>query len=75
MRCRHGLQLLLLSLDELLPVVSLDRSHDTRLTAAPAAGARPPPAWLLAYFSLHKIAGWVLGSFLVAGLARLTQRN
>jgi hypothetical protein len=30
---------------------------------------------LLIYFYAHKLAGWVLGSFLVAGLAGLTQRN
>ena len=31
--------------------------------------------WREFYFYFHKIMGYVLGSFLVAGLAGLTQRN
>lgn len=67
-----GLQFIFLSLDELLPIITLDKAHEAILTR----GSTPrPPEWLLAYFYVHKIAGWVLGSFLVAGLAGLTQRN
>jgi hypothetical protein len=91
------------SFDELLPVITLDKAHETMIfgdTSAKTAGTtlppqaqpvpQPPPAqvqplpaptasaqpyWLVIYFYWHKIAGWVLGSFLVAGLAGLTQRN
>ena len=41
--------------------------------------AKPPvkgqPYGVLVYFYVHKILGWVLGSFLVAGLGGLTQKN
>jgi hypothetical protein len=59
-----------------LPIITLDKAHESILTNAPAAtGGSTLPYWLLVYFYFHKIAGWVLGSFLVAGLAGLTQRN
>ena len=71
---KDGLQLLFLSLDELLPVITLDKAHE--LTSAPPAGGGSAPPYLAPRLLLvHKIAGWVLGSFLVAGLAGLTQRN
>ena len=35
----------------------------------------PQTYGVLIYFYAHKIAGWAIGSFLVAGLAGLTQRN
>jgi hypothetical protein len=73
---KFGLSLVFLSLDELLPIITLDKAHESILTNAPAAtGGSTLPYWLLVYFYFHKIAGWVLGSFLVAGLAGLTQRN
>ena len=65
------------SLDQLLPIVTLDKAHDALvfgdLSAMPPV--YPQPYGVLVYFYAHKIAGWVLGSFLVAGLAGLTQRN
>jgi len=33
------------------------------------------PAWLIGYFYVQKLVGWLLGLFLGAGLAGLTQRN
>jgi hypothetical protein len=52
------------SLDELLPIVQLDKAHeDIR-----AEG------YVKYYFYLHRLVGWTLASFLVAGLAGLTQR-
>ncbi len=53
------------SLDELLPIVELNKKHgDVNITG-----------WAKYYFYIHKISGWVLGSFLVAGLAGLDPRN
>ena len=58
-----------------MPIITLDKAHDTLIfgdaTAKPPVN--PQPYWVLVYFYAHKIAGWVLGSFLVAGLAGLTQ--
>lgn len=70
------------SLDELLPIITLDRGHDAILSTA-IAPLPPPlsplpvpqPYWLTTYFYIHKIAGWIIGSFLVAGLAGLTQKS
>jgi uncharacterized protein YjbI with pentapeptide repeats len=51
------------SLDQLLPIIQLSRHHDDiRLRV----GARY-------YFYFHKVMGFVLASFLVAGLAGLTK--
>lgn len=65
------------SLDQLLPVVTLDTVHEALIfgdpKAAPPVARQPDPVPL--YFYLHKLLGWVLGSFLVAGLAGLTQRD
>ena len=36
--------------------------------------AAPTTAWVTYYFYFHKLVGWVLASFLVAGLAGLTQK-
>jgi uncharacterized protein YjbI with pentapeptide repeats len=60
------------SLDQLLPVITLNKAHETLIFGHPWA---KPPYALLAYFYVLKMAGWVLGSFIVAGLAGLTQRN
>jgi uncharacterized protein YjbI with pentapeptide repeats len=51
------------SLDQLLPIVELMKSDKVALTGAVAY-----------YFVVQKLIGWVLGSFLVAGLAGLTQK-
>lgn len=65
------------SLDQLLPIVTLDKAHDILIFGDPSASPpmNPQPYGILVYFYAHKIAGWVLGSFLVAGLAGLTQSN
>jgi hypothetical protein len=65
------------SLDQLLPIISLDKAHDALIFSDPSAN---PPVeqqdyGVRIYFYFHKILGWVLGSFLVAGLSGLTQRN
>jgi uncharacterized protein YjbI with pentapeptide repeats len=55
------------SLDRLLPrLVELDKTHDEV-----EAGLK---GWVRRYFYLHKIVGYVLAGFLLAGLAGLTQR-
>jgi hypothetical protein len=51
------------SLHHLLPIVTLDRAYDD---VALRGGVRY-------YFYAHKLLDWALGSFLVAGLAGLTQ--
>jgi hypothetical protein len=65
------------SLDQLLPIITLNNAHEALIFGD--ASAKPPvapqPYWVLVYFYAHKVAGWVLGSFIVAGLAGLTQRN
>jgi hypothetical protein len=50
------------SLDELLPIVHLDKRYEDI----------KPTGFVKYYFYLHKLSGWALGSFLVAGLAGLT---
>jgi hypothetical protein len=53
------------SLDQLLPIVQLDKAFDEiRLES-----------WTKYYFYAHKLVGWALASFLVAGLAGLTQKG
>ena len=73
----HSWQVIFTSLDQLLPVISLDQMHDKLIfgdaSVKPAIDRQP--YWLRIYFYFHKIAGWILGSFLVAGLAGLTQRK
>jgi len=61
-------RLLWLSFDQLLPVVTLDADHANLVSDGVLE------RWALAYFYLHKLLGWLLGSFLVAGLAGLTQK-
>jgi len=69
--------LIFASLDQLLPIVTLDKAHDALIFGN--ASAKPPiepqPDWLRYIFYFYKVIGWVLGSFIVAGLAGLTQRN
>ena len=38
-------------------------------------GGDPATAWIKYYFYVHKLFGWILASFLIAGLAGLTQRS
>jgi hypothetical protein len=56
------------SLDHLLPIVQLDKEFEV---IPRALGSTPAKL----YFWLLGIAGWVLGSFLIAGLAGITQRS
>jgi hypothetical protein len=51
------------SLHHLLPILSLQKSFDDVLLAGKAR-------W---YFMFHRLGGWVLGGFLAAGMAGLTQ--
>ena len=62
------------SLDQLLPIITLDKAHEA-LIFGDTSGNPGAPYWVQVYFYVHKIIGWVLGSFIVAGLAGLTQRN
>lgn len=68
------LQLFFASFDQLLPAITLDPSHEALFTTAPTDGS-PQPAGLIIYFYIHKLFGWLLGIFLLAGLAGLTQRS
>ena len=61
------------SLDQLLPIVRLDKAHDALIFGGPTA--EPQADWLRYIFYLYKVIGWGLGSFIIAGLAGLTQRN
>ncbi len=61
-------QLAWASLDQLLPIIEIDERHKDLFKS----NDLPKPA--LAYFYFHKLAGYVLASFLIAGLAGLTQK-
>jgi hypothetical protein len=65
------------SLDQLLPIITLNKAHDALIFGDSSANppVKPQPCWIQYYFYVHMIVGWVLGSFIVAGLAGLTQRN
>ena len=52
------------SLDHLLPIIELRKYHYDQIQLA---------GWARYYFYLHKLMGYVLASFLIAGLAGLTQ--
>ena len=52
------------SMDNLLPIISLRDLHNKI----------DPPKWARLYFYFHKIAGWLLASFILAGLAGITQK-
>jgi len=58
------------SLDHLLPIVELNKEFGSFFDDPERQRLR---GWQLAYFALHSLAGYVLGSFVVAGLAGLTQ--
>jgi hypothetical protein len=54
------------SLDQLLPIVELNKKYDDDVKLNGVVKY---------YFYLHKLSGWALGSFLVAGLTGLTQKS
>lgn len=54
------------SLDEILPLVELNKAHAEFVDKTLAGGRQ-------VYFYAHRIIGYLLGSFVVAGLAGLTQ--
>jgi len=51
------------SLDKLLPIIKLNDAYKFDFHG-----------WQLAYFYLHEILGFVLGSFVVAGMSGITKR-
>ena len=55
------------SIDMLLPVIKLNKAHDEVIRRL-----IPSVRW---YFYCHQIVGYILASFLVAGLAGLTKKN
>jgi hypothetical protein len=55
---------LIYSLDQLLPIVEFEKYDEVVFTGTVAY-----------YFYFQKLVGWALGSFLVAGLAGLTQKQ
>ena len=64
------------SLDHLLPIVELNKEFADFFDDPPKGD--PPKRerlkdWQLAYFPFHALVGYVLGGFVVAGLAGLTQ--
>jgi uncharacterized protein YjbI with pentapeptide repeats len=56
------------SFDQLLPLVKLDESHAKILSENIKSG------WQYYYFYLHKLVGYVLGSFVLAGLSGITKK-
>jgi hypothetical protein len=64
-------RLLFASLDQLLPIVTLNKKAHDALIFQDASG-HPQCYGVIIYFYGQRILGWILGSFLVAGL---TQRN
>lgn len=66
---RDFLTLLGASLDRLLPFVELDKSYMEFFEQISL------PVWAWGYFYFHKLVGYILASFLIAGLAGLTQKS
>ena len=56
------------SFDQVLPIVKLDEEHKKLILGNYSN-------WTIAYFYVQKIIGYVLGGFLGAGLAGLTQKS
>jgi hypothetical protein len=54
------------SFDEMLPLIELDDAHAKFINANLST-------WRLNYFYIHRVIAFILGSFVVAGLAGLTQ--
>ena len=52
------------SFDLLLPIVELDKRHSLEAI----------DGWARYYFYVHELLGYVLGSFIVAGLAGITKK-
>lgn len=77
----NWLRLGFVSLDALLPLITLDRAHEAILTSVVVPGTPmtnaviAQPSWLMMYFYVHQLVGWILVTFFLAGLAGLTQRN
>ncbi|HRB14790.1 MAG TPA: hypothetical protein PK224_03280 [Nitrospira sp.] len=59
----YGLDLIFFSFDMLLPIIKLREQH----YSIDLVG------WVRYYFYFQKVAGWILGSFIVAGLSGLTK--
>jgi len=59
------------SLDQLLPVVKLSPKYAAFFDERSADTLN---FWQNAYFTWHRFAGWLLGIFILAGLAGLTQK-
>ncbi|MBI4797780.1 MAG: hypothetical protein HY794_03385 [Desulfarculus sp.] len=53
------------SLDMLLPFVKVAKAHESIV----------PTGWAAFYFYFHKLMGWLLGFFVVAGLTGLTKKS
>ncbi len=66
---RDAFILLWASLDQLLPLVELNETHKELFKMLEHSKLA------LTYFYLHKFVGYILASFLIAGLAGLTQKN
>lgn len=56
------------SLDQVLPVVTLNNGYEKFIY-------EDRSNWVVMYFYIHKAVGYVLGGFLAAGLAGLTQKS
>ena len=56
------------SFDQVLPIVKLNEEHQKLILGNYSS-------WTIAYFYVQKLVGYVLGGFLGAGLAGLTQKN
>jgi len=56
------------SFDQVLPLVKLNPVHESTILGKYGMG-------IITYFYFHKMIGYVLGGFLAAGLAGLTQRS
>jgi hypothetical protein len=56
------------SFDQVLPIVKLNEGHEKLILGICSS-------WTIAYFYVQKLVGYVLGGFLGAGLAGLTQKS
>jgi len=61
-------QMVWASFDQVLPIVKLNEGHE-KFVLGNCSG------WAIAYFYFQKLIGYVLGGFLGAGLAGLTQKS
>lgn len=58
------------SFDQLLPIVEINKEFGDFFNDP---GRKRLAAWQTGYFSIHVLLGFLLGSFVVAGLSGLTQ--